>query len=452
MKRELIKTGLVILVLALGLPKLSESAPLGRRSEMKNGLTLLVAERSTLPMVTVEVLVKAGSLREPREKAGLANLTAELLPLGTASRTALEISEAIEFVGGGLSASGSQDFASLSLTVLKRDLDLGLELLADVLMRPAFREEEIARKMKELQGSIRQKQEDPGTVVREAFASSLFGEHPYGRPVEGTEESLPRITRKDLVAFHQRYFVPNNSILSAAGDVTLEEMQGALEKHLQGWAQEPVAALDVSKVSPPVTQQLVKIDREVTQANIVWGHLGIERKNPDYYALSVMNLILGGGGLTSRLMRSIREERGWAYDVHSYFSARRLPGAFVVILQTKNETAGPATEEVLRQIRDMREKGVTAEELEEAKGFLTGSFPLRFETNGDVVSFLAAVEFYDLGMDYPERYPEIIRAVTREDILRVARNYLHPNRGILVVLADPAKTKLPPDLLGSAKD
>jgi zinc protease len=187
MKAKLIKTGLVILVLALGLPKLSESAPLGRRAEMQNGLTLVVAERPMLPMVTVEVLIKAGSLRESKEKAGLANLTAELLPLGTASRTAPEISETIEFVGGGLSASASRDLASVSLTVLKRDLDLGLELLADVLLRPAFRQEEIARKVQELQGSIQRKQEDPGTVVREAFASTLFGERPYGRPRDHPE-------------------------------------------------------------------------------------------------------------------------------------------------------------------------------------------------------------------------------------------------------------------------
>jgi len=233
------------------------------------------------------------------------------------------------------------------------------------------------------------------------------------------------------------------TLLAAAGDVTLEEMQRALEKHLQGWSRKDIPSLEVSAVSPSTSLQVVKIDREVTQANIVWGHLGIERKNPDYYTLSVMNLILGGGGLTSRLMRSIREERGWAYDVHSFFSARRLPGAFQVSLQTKNETAGSAIEEVLRQVRDIRENGVTTKELEEAKGFMTGSFPLRFETNRQVVSFLAAVEFYGLGMDYPDRYPEIIHAVTREDVLRVARRYLHPDRGILVVVADPAEVKLP---------
>ncbi|MBW8004747.1 MAG: insulinase family protein [candidate division NC10 bacterium] len=440
--RPRMRTGLVLLLLGIVLPRLVEAVPLGHRVERDNGLILLVAERPTLPMVTVEILVRTGSTEEPREKAGLANLTAVLLPEGTVSRTALEISEAIEFVGGGLGADASRNHSTLSVTVLKKDLDIGLELLADVLLHPAFREDEIARKIGELKGYIRQKQENPGTVAREAFAAALFGDHPYGRPVEGTEKSLNRITRKDLVNFHRRYYVPNNSIMAVAGEVTLKEFRGYVDKYFTGWARAAVPTVNPGNAAAPAGRQVLKINRGVTQANIVWGHLGIARRNPDYYALSVMNFILGGGGLTSRLMRAIREERGWAYDVHSFFSARLLPGPFVVGLQTKNETANPAIDEVLRQIRRIRETGVTPEELEEAKGFLTGSFPLRIDTNRDVVSFLTAIEYYGLGMDYPDRYPEFIRAVTRADVLRVARKYLHPDQGILVVVADLEKAKL----------
>ncbi len=442
MKRSLVGTVLLVILLGVVLPGPGGAASLGRRVEMDSGLVLLLAERPTLPIVTVEILVKAGSYQEPAEKAGLANLTASLLPLGTVSRTALEISEAIEFVGGSLSADASRNNSTLSLTVLKKDLDVGLELLADVLLHPAFRDAEIARKVRELKGRIRQKREDPGTVAREAFDVALYGDHPYGRPVEGTEESLDRIARTDLVDFHRRYYVPSNSIVAVAGDVTLEEFQGYLAKYLGGWKPAAVPTVNPGPSVPPPRPEVIEINRGVTQANIVWGHLGIARKNPDYYALSVMNFILGGGGLTSRLMRAIREERGWAYDVHSYFSAGLFPGPFVVGLQTKNETANSAVEEVLRQIRRIREDGVTPEELEEAQGFLTGSFPLRIDTNQDVVSFLTAMEFYGLGMDYPERYPEIIRAVTRDDVLRVARTYLHPDKAILVVVADLDKAKL----------
>jgi zinc protease len=442
MRTHVRKTGLVLLLLGLPHHALAEAAPVGRRAEMENGLTILVAERPTLPMVTLQILVKSGSVPEPQDKAGLAHLTAALLPLGTVSRTAPEISEAIEFVGGSLNADASWDSSSLSLTVLKKDLDMGMALLADVLLRPAFREAEIARKIQELKGRIHQKQEDPGIVARETFAATLFGDHPYGRPVEGTEMSVDRITRQDLVDFHRRYYVPNNSIMVAGGDVTLEELTGYVQKYLAAWARGSVGPVKAASGAPPRRRQVVKVDRGVTQANIVWGHVGIERQHPDYYALSVMNQILGGGGLTSRLMRSIREKQGWAYDVHSALGARRFPGPFLVALQTKNETASPAIGEVLKQVREIRSTGVTAEELEEAKGFLTGSFPLRFDTNQGVVGLLAGMELYGLGMDFPERYPKIINAVTRDDILRVARKHLHPDRGVLVVVADPAKAKL----------
>jgi len=421
----------------------AEAARLGRRAEHKNGLMLLVAERPSLPIVTIQVVVKAGSLQEPKDKAGLANLTASLLPLGTRSRTALEINETIEFVGGTLSASASQDRAIVSLTVLKRDLDLGLELLSDVLLHPAFRKAEIARETRQLKGGIRQKREYPGAVAREAFAATLFGDHPYGRPVEGTEESLDSITQQDLVEFHKRTYVPNNSIVIAAGDITLEEFQGTLDRHLQGWHRKEIPALPSSAVAPPSCPQLVTIDRAITQSHIMWGHVGIARSNPDYYALSVMDQILGGRGMTSRLMRTIRDERSWAYHVYSSLRAGLLPGSFVVGLQTKNETAAPAVTEVMHQVRAIVEAGVTEQELEETKDYLIGSFPLGIDTNYGVVSLLAAIELYGLGMDYPDRYPAIIRAVTREDIQRVALKYLHPDRGILVVVGDLAKAQVP---------
>lgn len=432
----------ILLSLAL-LPRLSEGTSLGRRVEMDNGLVLLVAERPTLPMVTLQLLVKAGSLREPKEKAGLAHLTAVLLTLGTTSRSALEISEAIEFMGGSLSSGAARDSAMVSLTVLKRDLEKGLELFADVLLHPAFREAEIERKMREIKGSIRQKQEDPGTVAWEAFIAQLFGGHAYGRPVEGTGESLDRISRQDLVEFHQRYYLPNASILAAAGDVTLEELKGLLAKHLKGWQKREVPPFASSPIAPLPTRQVVKIDRGVTQAHILWGHVGIERQNPDFYPMVVMNHILGGGGLTSRLMRSIREERGWAYDVHSHFTPGLLPGAFWVNLQTKNETAGAAVQEVLRQIEVIRERGVTEEELQDAKAYITGSFPLRFDTNDEVVSLLAQVELHNLGMDYVEQYPRLINAVTQEDVRRVARQRLDLDRYLLLVLANQGKAQLP---------
>lgn len=436
-------TGLT-LALLLGLPaRPALAAPFATREVLPNGLTLLTAERHALPIVTVRVLVRAGSLHEPADLAGLANLTAALLPQGTARRTALELSEAIDFVGGTLKAEGGEDAATVSLTVLKRDLATGLDLLADVLRSPAFREEEIRRKVQQLKGGIARKAEDPGTVAAEAFAAALYGDHPYGRPVEGTAESLQTITRQHLVEFHTRFYVPNNILVAAAGDVTPAEVRGLFGKAFGDWAGRPVPAPSLPPVAPPSGLRGRRIDRELTQATIVVGHLGYPRRSPDHYALSVLNYILGGGGFTSRLVHSIREERGWAYDVRSRFSPGLEAGPFAVTLQTKNETAGEAVREVLGQLRRIREGGVTAQELQDAQAFLTGSFPLRYDTNAEVAALLTQMELHGLGMDFPERYPDLIRALTREEIGRVARRYLDPDRCLVVVVGKQEKITLP---------
>lgn len=428
--------------LTLGLSEGAE--PLAKRYVFENGLTLLVAEKRALPIVTVHVVIKAGSLVEPKEKAGLANLVASLLTRGTKTRSAVEISEAIEFVGGSLTSQGGADVASVGLTVLRKDLDLGLNLLTDVLLHPAFEEQEIQRKMKEIVGAIRKKKEEPGEVAEEAFNALVFGDHPYGRPVEGTEETLKGISRKDIQAFYEAYVRPERTIVAVVGDVGFEEMVAKFQTLFGSWKRGE--ALDPPLPTPPSLEgpKVKKIHRNLTQANIVLGHLGIKRENPDFYAVQVMNYILGSGGFASRLMANIRDEKGWAYDVDSHFVSRLQPGPFMTSLQTKNETAQPAVEEVLKEIRRIREEPVSEEELKEAKAYLTGSFPLRLDTNAEIAQLLTGIELYGLGLDYVERYPTLIEAVTREEVLRVAKRYLDPERFVLVVVADQEKAQVKP--------
>ncbi|MGH7407799.1 MAG: M16 family metallopeptidase [Candidatus Methylomirabilales bacterium] len=434
----------VALALLLGLPSHPAAAtPFATREVLQSGLVLLTAERPALPIVTVRVLVRAGSLHEPADLPGLANLAAVLLPQGTARRTALELSEAIDFIGGTLKAEGGQDTATVTLTLLKRDLATGLDLLTDLVRSPVFREEEIRRKVQQLKGAIVQKVEDAGTVAAEAFAAALYGAHPYGRPVEGTAESLPAITRQHLVDFHARLYVPNNTLVAVAGDVTAAEVRALFGSAFGDWAARPVAAPSLPPVASPPSRVVRRLDRELTQANIVVGHVGYPRRSPDHYALSVLNYVLGGGGFTSRLVHSIREERGWAYDVHSRFSPGLEAGPFAVTLQTKNETAGEAVREVLAQLRRIRQDGITAEELRDAQAFLTGSFPLRYDTNAEVAALLTQMELHGLGMDFPERYPDLIRSLTREEIGRVARQYLESDRHVVVVVGKQAKIALP---------
>lgn len=417
-----------------------------KRKTLDNGLTLLVVERHNLPIVMVTVGIRAGSLVEPEEKAGLSNLTAELLTEGTETRTAEQISEAIEFVGGVLEASGGYDYITVRLSILKKDISLGFDLLSDIILHPLFPEKELRRKVEQMKGGLKAQGDDPGFVASKAFRREVFGRHPYGRMVEGSEETLERIERADLVNFHATHYLPNNSIISVVGDVTVEEVMTLLSKYFSEWQSGSVEFRRFRVVTDTRRRKTVLIDKELTQANIIIGHVGIDRGNPDYYAVSVMNYILGGGGFASRLMQNIREDKGLVYDVYSLFAASKYGGAFRVVFQTKNEFTNIAIEEVLKEIREIRSSLVSDAELSDAKAFLTGSFPLRIETNRRIADFLVAVEYYGLGIDYIDKYPTYINGVTKEDILRVARKYLDPERFILVVVADQEKASLKEEL------
>jgi len=430
------------ILLTLLLASQAYAAPLAEREILSNNIVLLHAERKALPIVTVVMAVRAGSIVEPSDKAGLAYLTAALLNEGTAKRTSREISEAIEFVGGSLSASAGQDYATISLSVLKKDVDLGFDLLSDMVMNPAFNDDEINRKKKITKNWLVQQNEEPGAVASIAFSKAVFGKHPYARQVQGTVDSLDLISRQDIVDFHNTFFSPNNTIMSVVGDISRDELRSLLEKHLGKWQQKTVTAIDLPAVRASDNPTVIKINRDLVQANIIFGHVGISRDNPDYYAVSVMNYILGGGGFVSRLMDNIRDNKGLAYDVHSYFSASKFSGSFRAGLQTKNESANTAIDEVLREMERIRTEPVSDKELQDAKSYLTGSFPLRIDSNSKIAGFALAVEFNDLGLDYVDKYPSLINAVTKEDILRVANKYLDTKNYVLVVVGNIEKTKL----------
>lgn len=412
------------------------------KSLLSNGLTVLHSEKSNLPVVMVTMIVKAGTIVEPKEKAGLANLVAELLDEGTKNKKSSEISEEIEFIGASLGSSAGGDYITITLSVLKKDVEKGFELFSDIILNPVFPKEELDRKRDRIKGSLRQKEEDPSFLAGRAFNKEIFGDHPYGRLVEGTPETISTITRDDLIKFHSAYFIPNNAILSVVGDLTPSELNSLIKKYFGSWK---AADLPEKRINPMPTKKIkkvVKIDKDITQATIIIGNLGISRDNPDYYAVSVMNYILGGGGFSSRLMQKIRDDMGLAYDVHSFFIASKEKGAFQAGVQTKNESAGTVIKEILKQIEKIREEKVSDQELADAKAYLTGSFPRRLETNRKIADFLASAEFYNLGLDYADKYPLHINAVTKEDVLRVAQKYLDPENFVLVIVANQEKAQL----------
>jgi zinc protease len=418
------------------------SAEIVRKTTLSNGLTLVVAERDQLPTIHLQVLVRAGSSADSANQRGLANLTAELLLQGTTTQDATRISRRIESVGGSLNAAADLDFTSLNLAVLRKDLLLGMELLADVLLNPLFAEPEVARKTAEMKARLKRMEEEPRQIAQLAFAQSLFREHPYASPVEGSVATLDQLTRVDIQRFFQSYYRPNNAQVTIVGQINLEEAAGILEKALGGWQAAPIQKPIVPAPRELPRPEVVKIDRSSSQANILWGHLGVNRRNPDYYTLLVMNYILGGGGFVSRLMDQIRDNLGLTYGIHSHFEAREFPGAFEISLETKNQNTNQAVAEIMKELKKFLEKGVTASELAEAKAYLTGSFPLRMDTNAKTVKLLSAIEFYGLGLDYPEKYPQLINQVTEGEILRAARQYLRPEKFLLVVVGDQKAIQL----------
>jgi zinc protease len=409
-----------------------------QRSVLGNGMILLTSEQKALPMVSIELLIDAGSRHDMPKQEGLANLTARLLTYGTQRRTALQISDTLDFIGAGLSAGCGEDLATVSMTVLKKDLATGLELLAEVLTLSTFPQEEIDRQKQSIVASIKAREENPGDIAQRRFAAALYPQSPYGRPVEGSEASVKGLEQQSLRTFYDRYYRPNRTILSVVGDISHQEIARALNEAFRSWPKgEPATApVAPSKIG---TAETLRVNKELTQANIILGHEGVGRENPDYYAIQVMNYILGGGGFSSRTLDSIRNERGLAYSVYSYFSAEKGHGTFELVMQTKNETALEAIRIAKAEIRRVREELVTEEELSDAKDYLTGSFPLRFDTNRKVANFLAQVEYFQLGLDYPERYADFIKKVTREDVQHVAQKYLKPDTLITVIVANQKK-------------
>lgn len=408
----------------------------------QNGMTLLILDQPSLPIVTVNVLVKAGAVYDPDDKAGLASLAASLLDEGTKTRSATQIAQTIEFIGGELSAQGSEDFSSARLRVLKKDAALGFTLLADILMNPAFANQEFARIRSQALGGLQAEKDEPGIVADKAFDEIVFRGHPYRRPANGTEETLGKISRKDVIRFYETYYHPNRTIMAIVGDLREFEALELVNKHFGKWTGKGTALQKFSPPTPLDRPVLKLIDKDLTQANILLGHVGIDRKNPDFYAVSVMNYIFGGGGFSSRLVNRIRDEQGLAYDVDSGFEANVMPGPFTVRLQTRNKAANQAIAGVLAEMKRIRTDPVSDQELADAKSYLAGSFPLRLDTTGKLAAILTVVELHGLGLSYFQDYPNAINAVTKDDVLRVAQKYLHPEAYALVVVAKQAEAQI----------
>jgi zinc protease len=425
----------------IALPRPSTGRPANRRVTrfaLDNGISVIVQENHATPTVALRASVPAGSLAEPRDRPGLAGFTASMLSRGTQQRSALGFATALEDVGASLGAGADSLATSITGHALSRDFDLVLDLFAEMLRQPAFPAADLERLKGEALAAIAQSKTNPDRLAGRAFERAIYPVGHLLRPetFEEAETSVAALTRDDLVAFHRRQYGPDRMILVVAGDVAPERVREALEKRLGDWPRnpetQPIVPPDVPLQPAPTSVEIPIPDK--SQTAIVWGHAGgLRRGDPDFYATQVLSLILGGGALTSRLGTSIRDDQGLAYSVYSYFDASLFPGPFRAGLGTNPANARKAVAALETEIQRIRREGVTPREVDEAVAYLTGRFPLRLETNGGVAEILWAMEFFNLGQDYIDRYAEYYRAVTAQQVNQAARSHLHPDRATVVV-------------------
>jgi zinc protease len=408
------------------------------RFALDNGVSVIVQENHATPTVALRASVPAGSLTEPRDRPHLASLTASMLSRGTQTRNALAFATALEDVGASLGAGADALVTTITGGALTRDFDLMLDLFAEMLRQPAFPTADLERLKGEILAGIAQSKTSPDRVAGRAFERAV---HPDGHPLrpetfDESEAMVAAVTRDDLVAFHRRQYGPERMILVVAGDVTPEQVRQGLEKRLGDWpknpAAQPIVPPDLPLQTAPASLEIPVPDR--SQAAIAWGHAGgLRRNDPDFYATQVMSLILGGGSLTSRLGTSIRDDQGLVYSVHASFDASLYPGPFRVGMGTNPANVKKAVAALEAEIQRIRRDGVTAREVDEAVAYLTGRFPLRLETNGGMAEILWAMEFFNLGTNYIDRYASYYRAVTVQQVNEAARTHLHPDRATVVV-------------------
>jgi zinc protease len=426
---------LVVLALLLAAPA-GAAKPIAHREVLPNGIVLLVAERPAVPIVVVRAFTRAGAVLDPPDRAGLANLTGALLTRGTAKHTGPQLDSKIEFVGGSLSAGAGRDGLTASLAVLKKDLGLGLDLLAEVLLTPTFPEDELKRKAAQIQAAIKRSEEDPGTVASRALARFVFPKHPYGMPVEGTVESVGRLTRDDVVRFHGANVRPDTTIVAVVGAVTVDDARREILARFGSWQapQESPPSVPVAAAGGP--PQAETIEKELTQATILQGRQAIRQTDPDYFPLTVASYVLGGGS-ASRLYSRVREEGGLAYAVYSYANPAKYGASFIVSAQTRTAEVPKVIEIMREELARMTREPVTERELKLAKEYLIGSFPLRLDTSSKVADFVVAIEEQGLGLDYADRYKERVAKVTAADVQRVAAKYFAPDTFNRVVVGAP---------------
>jgi zinc protease len=405
---------------------------------LANGLTVVVVRQTEQPAVSLRLLVRAGSAQDPVDKPGVATMVATLLDQGTKKKSASEIADAIDFMGGGLGAGAGTDLSYANSILLKGSFDAGLDLLAEVVREPAFAQEELERQREQLLSGLKVSYQDPDFVANVVVERLIFGFHPYGKPANGTPESVTALTRDDLIAFHTRWYHPNNALLAIVGDVGVDQAFAGAERVFGNWPRGEVPQTTAADPPEP-TRRVVVVDRpNAVQTEIRVGQLAIKRNHDDYMPLNLAVKILGGEG-GNRLQGVLRSERGLTYGASADMDAYQRAGAIVADTDTRTETTAEALRIMVEEFFRLQREPVSQVELGGAQAFLAGNFPLTIETPDAIALQVLNALFYGLELKELPDYPDRVNRIAPEDIQRVARAYLRPGRLSVVLVGDASK-------------
>jgi len=425
------------------IPKPAAARPLQLATPLSetlpNGLTLILSERRGLPIVAANLVLKTGSDANPLDKPGLANFVAAMLDEGTATRSSLQIADEIAQLGASLNTGSTMDATTVSSRSLTKNFGKTLDVLADVVLHPAFPAEEIERQRASRLAGLVQQRDNPSQVAAQVMASALYGpKHPYGYAEVGTEAAVKAVMRSDMEAFWKQNFVPNNSALVVAGDISMPELKALAEKAFGSWQRGTPAQPALAE--PMRTKaRVVIVDKPGSpQTQVRVASIGAARSSPDFRPMQVMNLALGGL-FSSRINMNLREAHGYTYGASSGFAFRRAPGPFQVASGIRTDVTAAAIDEIFKELRGMVDKPVGAEELSKAKDALANSLPGAFESSSNAVGNFSNVFIYNLGLDYYTKYAAQVNAVTTDQTLAMAKKYLVPDTMVVIAVGDRAK-------------
>jgi zinc protease len=402
---------------------------------LPNGLQVVAVLHHEQPVVNMRLLIRAGASFDPKNKLGLAHMAASLLDQGTKTKSASELNDEIDFIGGAMGAGAGTDLTFVNMIVMKDSFERGMRMLSEMARQPGFAQAEIDRQKQQTLSGLQVSLQDPEYVANSVFDRLVYGFHPYGLPETGTPETVSSITRDDLVAFHQKYFAPNNAIFAIVGDVTADEAFTTAKKVFTDWEKRELPTQKFVDPPDPTRRVIVVNKPDAVQTEVRVGHIGIPRKHPDYMAVNLAIRILGGEG-SNRLHQILRTQRGLTYGAQANMDTLKETGDFEAETNTRSEATG----EVLRLIVDefwrIQRERVSEYELADAKAYLTGSFPLTIETPQSIAMQVVNVLFYGLPLEQLQTFRERVNAVSVDDIQRVAREFLRPDRLSVVLVGN----------------